>query len=116
MLCGVYSEHGIRVRNHRGTEPARDTGPPGLVATVGWRDRAPAWYAAADGVQAPAGAARHRFRGIHRGRAAPSVPIEARAISGGGCLAGSVPSVLVRSRGCARTPPRPHGPVDTNEK
>jgi DNA-binding transcriptional ArsR family regulator len=29
--------------------------------------------------------------------------------SGGGRLAGSVPPVLVRSRGCSRTPPRPHG-------
>src|SRR5207237_10744770 len=27
-----------------------------------------------------------------------------------------VPSVLVRSRGCSRTPPRPHGSVNTNEK
>src|SRR5437762_1256042 len=35
---------------------------------------------------------------------------------GGGCLAGSVPSVLVRSRRCSRTPPRPHGSVNTNER
>lgn len=28
----------------------------------------------------------------------------------------SEPSVLVRSRGCSRTPPRPHGSVNTNEK
>src|SRR5262245_25232670 len=27
-----------------------------------------------------------------------------------------VPAVLVRSRGCSRTPPRPHGSVNTNEK
>jgi hypothetical protein len=31
-------------------------------------------------------------------------------------MAGSVPSVLVRSRRCSRTPPRPHGSVNTNEK
>jgi DNA-binding transcriptional ArsR family regulator len=31
-------------------------------------------------------------------------------------LAGSVPSVLVRSHGCSRTPPRPHGSINTNEK
>src|SRR5215475_6824754 len=31
-------------------------------------------------------------------------------------MAGSVPSVLVRSRRCARTPPRPHGSINTNEK
>src|SRR5262249_16171147 len=41
---------------------------------------------------------------------------ETRTTSGSGCLAGSVPSVLVRSCGCARTPPRPHGSVNTNEK
>src|SRR6267143_7091729 len=35
---------------------------------------------------------------------------------GGGCLAGSVPSVLVRSRRCPRTPPRQHGSINTNEK
>jgi DNA-binding transcriptional ArsR family regulator len=33
-----------------------------------------------------------------------------------GSLAGSVPSVLVRSRRCSRTPPRPHGSINTNEK
>jgi DNA-binding transcriptional ArsR family regulator len=27
-----------------------------------------------------------------------------------------VPPVLVRSRRCSRTPPRPHGSIDTNEK
>jgi uncharacterized protein YndB with AHSA1/START domain len=31
-------------------------------------------------------------------------------------MAGSVPSVLVRSRRCSRTPPRPHGSINTNEK
>src|SRR5260370_21999997 len=31
-------------------------------------------------------------------------------------MAGSVPSVLVRSRGCSRTPPRPDGSINTNEK
>src|SRR5207302_510696 len=35
---------------------------------------------------------------------------------GGGCLAGSVPSVLLRSRRCSQTPPRPHGSINTNEK
>jgi DNA-binding transcriptional ArsR family regulator len=29
---------------------------------------------------------------------------------------GSFPSVLGRSRGCSRTPPRPHGSINTNEK
>src|SRR2546429_672342 len=116
MLCGVYQESGICVRNHCGAEPPRDIEPPGLVTTVGWRDRASASYAAADRVKAPASAARGRFRGIHGGRTAPSLPAEARTASGGGCLAGSVPPVLVRSRGCARTPPRPHGSINTNEK
>src|SRR5437762_3071740 len=69
--------------------------------TVGGRDRASASYAAADRVQAPASAARGRFRGIHGGRAAPSLPAEARTTSGGGGLAGSVPPALVRSRGCS---------------
>src|SRR6266700_2342873 len=116
MPCRVYEEHGNCVRNHCGAEPPRDTEPPGLVTTVGWRDRASTSYAAADRVKAPARAARGRFRGIHGGRAAPSLPAEARTASGGGCLAGSVPSVLVRSRGRSRTPPRPHGSVNTNEK
>src|SRR3989449_4690381 len=116
MLCGVYQESGICVRNHCGAEPPRDTEPPGLVTTVGGRDRASSSYAAADRVKAPASAARGRFRRIHGGRTAPSLPAEARTTSRGGCLAGSVPSVLVRSRRCSRTPPRPHGSINTNEK
>src|SRR5439155_3463195 len=113
---GVYQERGICVRSHCGAEPPRDIEPPGLVTTVGGRDRASASYAAADRVKAPASAARGRFRGIHGGRTAPSLPAEAGTASGGGCLAGSVPPVLVRSRGCSRTPPRPHGSINTNEK
>src|SRR5438034_3380036 len=116
MPCGVYEEHGICVRNHCGAEPPRDMEPPGLVTTVGWRDRASASYDAADRVKAPASAARGRFRGIHGGRTAPSLPAEAGNTSGGGCLAGSVPPVVVRSRRCARTPPRPHGSIHTTKK
>src|SRR6266699_1668895 len=116
MLRGVYQESGICVRNHCGAEPPRDIEPPGLVTTVGERDRASASYAAADRVKAPASAARGRFRGIHGGRTAPSLPAEARTTTRGGCLAGSVPSVLVRSPGCSRTPPRPHASINTNEK
>src|ERR1700722_12896538 len=108
MLCGVYTRNGICLRNHCGAEPPRDIEPPGFVATVGWRDRASTAYDAADRVQALASAARGRFRRIHGGRTAPSLPAETRAASGDRCLAGSVPPVLVRSRGCARTPPRPH--------
>src|SRR5580700_6543259 len=108
MLCGVYEEDGICVRDHCGAEPPRDIGPTRLVTTVGWRDRTSTSHAAADRVKAPASAARGRFRGIHGGRAAPSLPAEARTTSGGGCLAGSVPSLLVRPPGCSRTPPRPH--------
>src|SRR5438552_4404662 len=107
---------GICVRNHRGAEPPRDPAPPGLVPTVGGRDRAPPADAAAHGLQAPARAARGRFRGIHGGRTAPALPLEARTPPGGGCLAGAVPPALVRACGCARAPPRPHGPVDTNER
>ena len=116
MLRGVYQANGICVRNHCGAEPPRDIEPSGLVTTVGWRDRASASYAAAERVKASASAARGRFRGIHGGRTAPSLPAEARTTSAGGCLAGSVPSVLVRSRRCSRTPPRPHGSINTNEK
>src|SRR5882672_2471686 len=116
MLCGVYQQSGICVRNHCGAEPPRATGPPGLVTTVGWRDRASTSYAAADRVKAPASVARGRFRGIHGGRTAPPLPAETGTISGGGCLAGSVPPVLVRSRRCSRTPPRPDGTINTNEK
>src|ERR1700736_6604122 len=57
MLYGVYEESGICVRNHCGAEPSRDIEPPGLVSTVGWRDRASASYAAADRFEAPARAA-----------------------------------------------------------
>src|SRR5712691_8324961 len=116
MLRGVYEEHGICIRNHCGAEPPRDLEPAGLVTTVGGRDRASASYAAAERVKAPARAARGRFRGVHSGCTTPSLPTEARTISGGGGLAGSVPPVLVRSRGCSRTPPRPDGSVNTNEK
>src|SRR5436853_1899134 len=42
MLCGVYQERGICVRNHCGAEPPRDIEPSGLVTTIGWRDRASA--------------------------------------------------------------------------
>src|SRR2546429_9164445 len=94
MRCGVYTEHGICVRYHCGAEPPRDTEPAGLVATVGGRDRAPASYVAARGVKAPARAARRRFRGVHCGRTAPSLPTETGITSGGGCLAGAVPSIL----------------------
>src|SRR5580700_409338 len=113
MLCGVYQEHGICVRNHCGAEPPRDTEPPGLVATVGWRDRASTSYAAADRVKAPASAARGRFRGGHGGRTAPPLPAETGTLSGGGCLAGSVSPVLVGSRGCSGTAPRPYATFKT---
>src|SRR5215831_15824014 len=116
MLCRVYQESGIRVRNHRGAEPPRDIEPPGLVTTVGRRDRASASHAPAGGVQALASAARGRFRGIHGGRTAASLPAETRTASGGGCLAGAVPPLLVRSRGCSGTAPRPHGSIHANEK
>src|SRR2546428_6587812 len=107
--------HGICVRNHCGAEPPRDPAPPGLIPTVGGRDRASSSYAAADRVKAPAGVARGRFRGVHGGRTAPALPLEARAPAGVGCLARSVPSVLVRSCRCSRTPPRPHGAVNASE-
>src|SRR6185437_284793 len=114
MPCGVYQGNGI-LRNHCGAEPPRDTEPPGLVTAVGWRDRASASYDAADRVKAPARAARSRFRGVHRGRTAPSLPTETRTVSGAGCLVGSVPSILVRARGCSRTAPRPDESFNTNE-
>src|SRR5689334_2771392 len=116
MLCRVYTGNGICLRNHCGAEPPRDTEPAGLVTTVGGRDRAPASYDAADRVEAPARAARGGFRGIHGGRPAPYLPAETRTISGGGCLARSIPQVLVRSCGCSRTPPRPHGSISTGQK
>src|SRR5258708_37990877 len=111
MPCGVYQGHGICVRSHCRAEPPRDIEPAGLVTTVGWRDRASTWYAAADRVKAPASAARGRFRRIHGGRTAPSLPAETWTTSGGGCLAGSVPPVLVRSRRCSRTPPPSDGSI-----
>src|SRR5215472_11723321 len=116
MLCRVYKDCGICVRSHCGAEPPRDIEPPGLVTTVSWRDRASASHAAADRVQAPASAAGGRFRGIHCGRTAPSLPAQTGTASGGGCLAVSLSPLLVRSRGCSRTAPRPHGSNHANEK
>jgi|HubBroStandDraft_4_1064222.scaffolds.fasta_scaffold449286_1 hypothetical protein len=113
MPVRVYTRNGICLRNRCGAEPPCDIEPPGLVTTVGGRDRASASYVAADRVKAPAGAARERFRGIHGGRTAPSLPAETRTISGDGRLAVSVPPVLVHSRGCSRTLPRPHGAIET---
>src|SRR6185312_12616131 len=116
MLSGVYQKGGICLRHHRGTEPPCNIERPGLLTTVGWSDRAPTWHAADDRVQAPASAARGRLRGIHGGRTAPSLPAETCTTTGGGCLAGSVPPLLVGSPGCSRTPPRPHGAGNTQEK
>jgi hypothetical protein len=115
MPPAVYKEGGIYIRDHCGAEPSRDPESAGLKPAVGRRDRASASYAAADRVQAPAGAARGRFRGIHGGRTAASLPAEARTAAGGGCLAGAVSSVLVASRGCSGMPPRPDGRIKTNE-
>jgi hypothetical protein len=109
MRRKVYKERGICFRNHCGAEPPRDIEPPGLVTAISGRDRAATSDAAAHRVEAPASAARGRFRGIHGGRTAPSLPVETGAASRSGCLAGSLPPVLVRSRRRAGTPPRPHG-------
>src|SRR5580700_6152738 len=116
MPSNVYYDDGVCIRNHCGAEPPRDIAHARLVTTVGGRDRASASYAAADRVKAPAGAARRWFRRIHGGRTAPSLPAKARTASGGGYVAGSVSPLLVRSRRCSRTPPRPHGSrSNTNE-
>src|SRR5208282_2443267 len=105
MLIGVYMKRGICLRNHCRTEPPRDPESSGVIATVGGGDRAPTSDDAADRVQASAGAARRRFRGIHGRRAAASLPAESGTVAGGRRLAGSVPPVLVGSSGCSRTPP-----------
>jgi len=76
MLLGVYEESGVCVRNHCGAEPPCDIEPSGLLTAVGGRDRASASYAATERVKAPASAARGRFRGIHGGCTAPSLPAE----------------------------------------
>src|SRR5438270_551372 len=86
-----------------------------LVTTVGWRDRASASYAAADRVKALASADRKSTRLNYSHSQTPYVAADAKKKSGGGCLAGSVPSVLVRSRRCSRTSPRPHGSINKNE-
>src|SRR5215469_6769811 len=112
----VYDGHGIRVRDHCRAEPPRNIDPARLIATVGWGHRASAPYAANVRVQASASAARGRLRGVHRRCAAPSLPPQARTTSGSGCLAGAVPAVLVRSCGCSRTIPGPHGSIPSNKK
>src|SRR5262249_39794749 len=117
-ICPIeyIRDHGICLRNRCRAEPACDPEPPRLVRAVGRRDRTSASYVAADRVKAPASAARGGFRGIHGGRPAPAFPADPCPASAAGCLAGSVPAVLVRSRGCARTPPRPHASADTNDQ
>ena len=57
MRYKVYKKGGICLRNHCRAEPPGDIEPPGLFPTVGRRDRAPASYAAADRLKAPASAA-----------------------------------------------------------
>ena len=114
MRLAVYTDCGA-VRNHCRAEPPRDIEPSGLVPTVSGRNRAATSYVPADSIKTPARFARSWFRRIHCGSAAPCLSTETRTASGAGCLAGPVPPVLVRSRGCARTPPRsdasrPHGP------
>src|SRR4030095_15703792 len=109
MRRAVYQKCGICVRNYRGAEPPRDLAPAGFVRTIRGRDRAPTADAAADRVKTPARAARGRLCGIHRGRTTASLSSEARTVSRGRGLVGSVPSILVGSSGCARTPSRPHG-------
>src|ERR1700689_1477330 len=100
MLYDVYEEYGIRIRNHCGAEPPGDPDAPGLIRAVGGGDRAPTSHDAADRIQAPARAARGRVRGVYRGRTAPSLSAQTRTLPGSGCLAGSIPPVLVRARGC----------------
>lgn len=116
MPSGVYKESGFCFRSHRRAEPPRHIEPPGLIAALGRRDRTSASYAAAGRVQAPASPAGCRFRGIHGGCTAPSLPAETGTAAGTRCLAGSVPPILVRPRRCPRTPPRPHGSTATNGK
>src|ERR1051326_8195404 len=116
IRIAVYEKGGIRFRSHCGAEPPCDIEPPGLLPAVRRRHRASASHVAAGRFQAPASAARGRVRGIRGGRTAPSLPPEARTASGGGCLAGSVPPLLVGSPGCSRTPPRPHGSANPNQE
>src|SRR5580692_4629991 len=107
MLCGVYKGYGIRIRTRWGAERPRDIEPPGPLTTVGG-DRESASCDAADCVKAPARAARGRLPGIQDGRTKPSLPAGSWTARGAGCLAGRVSPVLVRLRGCSRTPPGPH--------
>src|SRR5262245_44754341 len=111
---GIYA-HGIRVRHHCGAEPTRHAASSGHVGEIRGGARAPAPAAAALGVETPPGAAGRRLRGAARRRAAPRLPAPARTLHGTGFLAEPVPAFLVDPRRCARTPPRPHGPTDTNE-
>src|SRR5437899_12637624 len=99
MLCRVYKRNGICIRNHCGAEPSRHIEPPGLVRTVGRRDRVSTWYAADDRVKASASAARGRSRGIHAGRTPPALHAKTRTTSGGGYVAVAVHSALARARG-----------------
>src|SRR5262249_6128143 len=103
--------HGICFRNHCGAEPPRHLEPAVLFATIGRTDRAPAPHAATHSVQAPARAARGRFRGVHHRRTAPSLQLETRSFPGTGRLAGAIPPVLVGACRCSGALPRPHGSI-----
>src|SRR5262249_53095340 len=104
------------LRHHRGAEPPRDPEPAGLVRPVGRRDRTSTRDGAAGRVEAPAGAARGRRRGIDRGRATPCLPAEAGTAAGDRRLARAVPAVLVRARRRPRATPRPHESTSNDEK
>ena len=84
MRCGVYEEHGIGVRNHCGAEPPRDTEPAGLSQqSVGEIERQ--LRMTQPTVSKHLRALREgRFGGVHSRRTAPSVPLKARTVSGGG--------------------------------
>src|SRR5215467_10218035 len=106
MTMCVYTLCGAVVRDHRRAEPPGHPQPARVGGAVRRRDRAPAGYAPDFGVQASSRSASGRLRGVARRSPAAGLPDPARAAQGGRRLARSLPSLLDRPRGCARTSSR----------
>src|SRR5262252_1939647 len=101
--------HGIRLQHPGRAESTRVAAFARRVGAVRRRARASARNATALGVEAPAGAARVRLRGVSSRRAASRLPAAARAPHGAGFVAGAVSPPVVDPPRCARTPSGSHG-------
>ena len=116
MLFRVYTRNGICARNHCGAEPPRDIEPP-------WADPNSSVGEVERQLRMPQPTGSRHLR-VLRAAGFVESTVDASAVSTDGtlnhfrrgCLAGSIPSVLVRLRGCSQMPSRPNGSIITHEK